>query len=135
MRPLQRFAGRQTDPIHVFNRMHLHKLFRGGTQTPRLRKSIKSRKRGSSERQPQFPRHWLAGKERLGQMTPEEKQSGIPCQLIGEDGNIYNLLAIARNALRRGGRADLIEPMTKAVFASKSYEEALAHICEYVEAE
>ena len=68
-------------------------------------------------------------------MTPEEKQSGIPCQLIGEDGNIYNLLAIARNALCRGGRADLIEPMTKAVFASKSYEEALAHICEYVEAE
>ena len=38
-------------------------------------------------------------------------------------------------ALRRGGRADLIEPMTKAVFASTSYEEALAHICEYVEAE
>ena len=29
----------------------------------------------------------------------------------------------------------MIEPMTKAVFASKSYEEALAHICEYVEAE
>ena len=68
-------------------------------------------------------------------MTPEEKQSGIPCRLIGEDGNIYNLLAIARNALRRDGRADLIEPMTKAVFTSKSYEEALAHIAEYVRVE
>lgn len=65
-------------------------------------------------------------------MTENEKQSGIRCRLIGEDGNIYNLLAIARNALRRGGRTDLIEPMTNAVFASKSYEEALAHIAEYV---
>ena len=51
-------------------------------------------------------------------MTPEEKQSGIPCVLIGTDGNIY-----------------LVEPMTKEVLASKSYEEAIGHICEYVEAE
>ena len=25
-------------------------------------------------------------------MTPEEKQSGIPCALVGTDGNIYALL-------------------------------------------
>lgn len=68
-------------------------------------------------------------------MTPEEKQSGIPCVLVGTDGNIYNLLTIARATLRRGGRKDLIEPMTKEEFGSKSYEKALAHICEYVEAE
>ncbi len=68
-------------------------------------------------------------------MSANEKQSSITCRLTGEDGNIYNLLAIARNSLRRGGRLDLIEPMTKAVFASKSYEEALAHIAEYVRVE
>ena len=72
-------------------------------------------------------------------MTPEEKQSGIPCVLIGTDGNIYTLLGRARQALRRGGRPDLVEPMTKEVLASKSYEEsyeeAIGHICEYVEAE
>ena len=68
-------------------------------------------------------------------MTENEKQSGIPCHLVGEDGNIYNLLAIARNSLRRGGRTDLIDPMTEDVFASKSFEEALAHIMEYVEVE
>ena len=66
-------------------------------------------------------------------MTPEEKQSGIPCVLIGTDGN--TLLGRARQALRRGGRPDLVEPMTKEVLASKSYEEAIGHICEYVEAE
>ena len=76
-------------------------------------------------------------------MTPEEKQSGIPCVLIGTDGNIYTLLGRARQALRRGGRPDLVEPMTKEVLASKSkevlasksYVEAIGHICEYVEAE
>ncbi len=68
-------------------------------------------------------------------MSVKEKQSGIRCRLIGKDGNIYNLLAIARNSLRRGGRTDLIDPMTKAVFASKSYEEALARIAEYVRVE
>ena len=56
-------------------------------------------------------------------MTPEEKQSGIPCVLVGTDGNIYALLGRARQALRRGGRPDLVEPMTKEVLASKSYEE------------
>ena len=66
-------------------------------------------------------------------MTPEEKQSGIPCVLVGTDGNIYALLGRARQALRRGGRPDLVEPMTKEVLASKSYEEAIGHICEYVE--
>ena len=65
-------------------------------------------------------------------MTPEEKQSGIPCVLVGTDGNIYALLGRARQA---GGRPDLVEPMTKEVLASKSYEEAIGHICEYVEAE
>ena len=68
-------------------------------------------------------------------MTPEEKQSGIPCALVGTDGNVYALLGRARQSLRRGGRPDLVEPMTKEVLASKSYEEAIGHICEYVEAE
>ena len=58
-------------------------------------------------------------------MTPEEKQSGIPCALVGTDGNIYALLGRTRQALRRGGRPDLVEPMTKEVLASKSYEEAI----------
>ena len=42
--------------------------------------------------------------------------------LIGTDGNIYALLGRARQALRRGGRPDLVEPMTKEVLGSKSDE-------------
>ena len=51
-----------------------------------------------------------------------QKQSGIPCVLVGTDGNIYALLGRARQALRRGGRLDLVEPMTKEVLGSKSDE-------------
>ena len=65
-------------------------------------------------------------------MTPEEKQSGIPCVLVGTDGNIYALLGRARQALKRGGRPDLVEPMTKEVLASKSYEEAIGHHWTYL---
>lgn len=68
-------------------------------------------------------------------MTENEKQSGIPCRLIGEDSNIFNLVGLAIRALKRGGRADLVEPLKKDVFASKSFDEALAHIAEYVEVE
>ncbi len=68
-------------------------------------------------------------------MEQNKKQSGIPCKLLGEDSNIFNLLAIARNTLRRGGRSDLIEPLTNDVMNSKSYDEALSHIMEYVEVE
>lgn len=48
-------------------------------------------------------------------MTPDEKQSGIHCVLIGTDGNIFALLGRARQALKTGGREDLIEPMTEEV--------------------
>lgn len=65
-------------------------------------------------------------------MDKNEKQSGISCVLIGADSNIFSLLAIARNALRRGGRSGLIEPLTKDVTGSKSCDKALAHIMEYV---
>ncbi len=68
-------------------------------------------------------------------MTENEKQSGIPCRLVGEDSNIFNLLGLAVRALKRGGRADLVKPLTEDVFASKSFEEALAHIMEYFEVE
>lgn len=32
----------------------------------------------------------MAGQERRCKMTPDEKQSGIHCVLIGTDGNIFN---------------------------------------------
>ena len=55
------------------------------------------------------------------------------CKLIGEDGNIFNLLAIARRALLEDDLIPEANEMRDRVMASKSYNEALAIISEYVE--
>ena len=55
------------------------------------------------------------------------------CKLIGENGNIFNLLGIAARTLQTKGYSDRAEEMSTKVFASKSYYEALAVIGDYVE--
>ena len=55
------------------------------------------------------------------------------CKLIGEDGNIFNLLAIARRSLLRAGLKQEAEEMVDRVTSSNSYGEALGIIGEYVE--
>lgn len=65
----------------------------------------------------------------LGQ--PREKPK---CKLIGENGNIFNLMAIASRTLRNNNMKELAREMeTRIVKSSKSYEEALGVIAEYVE--
>ena len=57
------------------------------------------------------------------------------CRLIGADGNIFNLLGIARKALLEAGMMTEMDEMTHRVYGSGSYEEALGILMEYVEAE
>lgn len=57
----------------------------------------------------------------------------IEVKLIGEDGNIFNLLGIASRALKRNGQRDEAEEMSERVFKSNSYDEALMIISDYVE--
>jgi len=54
------------------------------------------------------------------------------CELIGQDGNIFNLLAIAVRTLRKYNMKSQAEEMSQRVFNSKSYDEALIVIDEYV---
>lgn len=55
------------------------------------------------------------------------------CKLIGEDGNIFNLLAITRRTLLRNNMySESIEVVCR-VTSSESYDEALRIIGEYVE--
>lgn len=51
----------------------------------------------------------------------------------GEDGNIYNLLGIASRALKKVSQRDKATEMRSRVTKSKSYDEALLIIMEYVE--
>ena len=54
-------------------------------------------------------------------------------KLIGEDGNIFNLLGICTRALKRNKQEDLVPEMVEKVTSSNSYDEALAALLDYVD--
>ena len=54
------------------------------------------------------------------------------CKLIGEDGNIFNLMARASRTLRENGLSEEAKEMRERITSSGSYDEALCIIGEYV---
>ena len=65
-------------------------------------------------------------------MSNEIKQPKPDCPLIGQDGNIFNLVGIASRTLKRNGLSEEASEMTAKVVGSGSNEEALSIIGEYV---
>lgn len=57
------------------------------------------------------------------------------CKLVGNDGNIFNLMGIATKTLKEEGLREKSDEMVKRIMNSKSYDEALKIITEYVEVE
>lgn len=56
------------------------------------------------------------------------------CALIGQDGNIFNLMGIASRTLKHNGmREESKEMIDRITTSAKSYSEALNIIGEYVE--
>jgi hypothetical protein len=56
-------------------------------------------------------------------------------KLLGANGNIFNLIGLASQALRRAGQQEQANKMAKEVMACGNYHEALATIANYVEVE
>lgn len=54
-------------------------------------------------------------------------------KLVGQNGNIFNILGIASRALKEAGYADEAKEMQTKAFASDSYGEALAIVLQYVD--
>lgn len=83
----------------------------------------------------QFGGMWLSDyiENRLGGVMCN-KQAKPECALIGEDGNIFNLMGLASQTLRECGRKEQAEEMCKRITAGDchSYEEALSIISDYV---
>lgn len=83
-----------------------------------------------------FGGKWLSDyvDNRLGGFIPEKasEQKKPDCKLIGEDGNIFNLMGIASRTLRQNGMAEQAVEMRDRICASGSYDEALCIIGEYV---
>lgn len=57
----------------------------------------------------------------------------IKVKLIGEDGNIFNLIGIASRALKKNNQESEANEMRDKVYQSKSYDEALMIISDYVD--
>jgi hypothetical protein len=64
--------------------------------------------------------------------TPQSKQKP-KCKLTETDGNIFALGARASRALRKAGQVAEAKAMQSRIIQSRSYEEALAMIADYVE--
>lgn len=78
---------------------------------------------------------WLSDyvDNRLGGFSHEAAQEKPDCPLIGEDGNVFNLIGIASRTLKEHGLYEQAEEMANHIFDDcHSYEEALAVIGEYV---
>ena len=84
----------------------------------------------------QFGGYWLSDyvPNRLGgfaQGQPQEREK-LDCPLIGQDGNIFNLMGIASRTLKEHGMKEEAAEMRQRVMDSGSYDNALCIIGEYV---
>lgn len=85
----------------------------------------------------QFGGTWLSDyvPNRLGGFVREPERFRPPCPLMGQDGNIFNLIGIAARTLREHDMDAEAKEMSSRVMRCHSYHEALAVISEYVETE
>lgn len=77
---------------------------------------------------------WLSDyiDNRLGHEPAQEVPEKPDCPLIGQDGNIFNLVGIASRTLKAHGMPDQAKEMADRVFSCDSYHKALCIIGEYV---
>lgn len=86
----------------------------------------------------QFGGTWLSDyvPNRLGgfvQGLPEQlEQKKQDCPLIGQNGNMFNLMGIASRTLRRNGLAEQAKDMCDKITSCGSYDEALCIMGDYV---
>lgn len=83
----------------------------------------------------QFEGIWLSDYVdlRLGGPLQEQQHNGKPdCPLIGEDSNIFHLMAIASNTLKEHGMREQASQMRQRIEQCQSYDSALSIIGDYV---
>lgn len=54
-------------------------------------------------------------------------------RFIGENGNVFNLMGIASDALKKAGQGDKVKEMLDRILKCGSYENALRIMMEYVD--
>ena len=77
-----------------------------------------------------FVDNYLGGFTEKEQITENKKPD---CPLIGQDGNVFNLIGIASRTLRRAGMSEQATEMSSRIETeAHNYNEALCIIMEYV---
>lgn len=71
--------------------------------------------------------------DRMGYSIDEHIIEKPKCALIGQDGNIFNLVGIASKTLKRNGMYEESKEMIERATLSYSYDEAINIIEEYVD--
>jgi len=71
------------------------------------------------------------GTTRGEQTTPRETKP--PCRLVGEDGNVFNVIGRVRRALNDAGQGDRAREFVRRAMAAQSYDEVLGLCWEYVD--
>ncbi len=75
----------------------------------------------------------IIASEYLSDEANVEKKFKPKCALIGEDGNIFNLMRIAYQTLKRNGMREEAKEMCDRITSSTSYGDALMILQDYVE--
>jgi len=55
------------------------------------------------------------------------------CRLVGTDGNVFAIIGAVKRALRDAGQHEAASDFVQRAFRSKSYDEVLALLVEYVD--
>ena len=55
------------------------------------------------------------------------------CTLVGEDGNVFNVIGRVRRALRNAGQEEQAREFVERAFRCGSYDEVLRLVLEYVD--
>lgn len=82
-----------------------------------------------------FGSTWLSDyvENQLGGFVREQPVQEKPdCPLIGEDGNIFNLMGIASRTLKENGMNEQAREMRDRIYQCQSYDSALSVIADYV---
>lgn len=55
------------------------------------------------------------------------------CKLVGQDGNVFNIIGLVARALTRAGQTEKAKEFRTKAFASPSYDAVLTLCFDYVE--
>ena len=60
------------------------------------------------------------------------KHPEVKVRLVGQDGNVFNLLGIVSKALKKAGHRESVSEIQNQVFGAQSYDEALSIMRSFV---